>query len=95
MTAGRRTVLVGERLRPGISLDAALEQVAALSGAAISLAVLDRSDGRSSVAVGVDGAGASHEQGIERIREALRGLFDEVWEAENLGEGVAWPERLT
>ena len=96
MIASRRTVLVGERLRQGISIDTAMELIASTAGdAAISLAVLDRPSGKRSVAISLESGLADAAASFEQIRNGLEPLFEEVSVVESPRGGLALEDRLT
>ena len=96
MSAGHRTVVVGEQLRPGAFLDQAIDRTLAAAGTAtVSVAVLDRADGRTSLAVWIP-AGCSIEPVLlERIRSALALAFVGVSVVGRPLEALAEPVGLT
>ena len=79
MTPARRTVVVGERLLPGYTIDDAINVVTSNRGdLALSVAALDRPDGTSVLAVSVDAGDGSLGEFQMCLAGHLRVVFDDV-----------------
>lgn len=100
MSAERRTVMVGEGLRPGRSMDDAIEAVlagvASLDSADLSIAVLDRSGAPAALAVTWFEIEKGQRDSLGRLLAAALGdAFDRVRSVQKSGEDVARRGRLT
>ena len=96
MIDSRRTVLVCERLRQGISIDTAMELIASTTGeVVVSIALLDRPSGTRSVAVSVVSEPGHDAKTVDRIRNVLAPLFEEVSTVAASLESLARGHRLT
>ena len=79
MSSTRQMVMVGEAMRPGSSLDEVMDRIVAASGSAsITVAVLDRVDGRTCLAVGFEGDAEPGPETVHRIVAELEVTFNDV-----------------
>ena len=96
MIVGRRTVVVGEGLRTGATLDEAIDRALVAAGrASVSVAVLDRADGRTALAIWIPGAEHSEPDLLDRISRELGRAFTVVSVVERERETLAEPAGLT
>lgn len=90
MTTARRTVVVGERLRPGYTMDDAMRRVETLvPGAPLCLAVLNRSDGTTVLAVTLEGDPSEVVTHHGLLAAEMAAIFGEVSLVESASTALA------
>ena len=93
---GHRMVVVGERLRPGYTVDDAVRVAASIDrGSVLSVAVLDRPDGTTVVAVSVDAGEGSMDVMHACLVVDLGSVFSTVSVRERNSAPLAMDRRLT
>ena len=96
MTPARRTVVVGERLLPGYTIDGAMWLVLSLGGESVlSVAVLDRPDGTTVLAVTVFPGAVGRDVIQDRLVSDLHAVFVSVSVLESDSSAIEMGESLT